>query len=60
MKEYLGTALGLGLGTLVYESLRGNLDADAWYRAGFAIVTSFVLLAILMPFTRRRRPPSSR
>jgi hypothetical protein len=55
MREPLGTAIGLALGTLLYDWLRGRLDGGSLYRAGVAFLLSFVLLVLLAAFRQRSR-----
>ncbi len=55
MKQELGTALGLALGTLVYDALRGRFDGGSLYRALVAFVLSFLLLTLLAMLKRGRR-----
>ena len=56
MRQEIGTALGLALGTLLYDAIRGRLDGGSMYRAVVAFALSFVLLALLAVFKRARRP----
>jgi hypothetical protein len=55
MRQALGTALGLALGTLLYDAIRGRLDGGSLYRALVAFALSFVLLALLATFKTARR-----
>jgi hypothetical protein len=55
MRQEFGTALGLALGTLLYDTVRGRLDESAVYRALVAFVLSFVLLTLLAALRRGRR-----
>jgi hypothetical protein len=54
MRQEFGTALGLALGTLLYDTFRGKLDEGAVYRALVAFTLSFVLLTLLAAFRRGR------
>jgi hypothetical protein len=54
MREPLGTAFGLAIGTLLYDTLRGKFDTGSFYRAAVAFVLSFVLLTLLAAFKKRR------
>jgi hypothetical protein len=54
MRQEFGTALGLALGTLLYDMFRGRLDGSSVYRALVAFALSFVLLTLFAAFRRRR------
>ncbi len=54
MKEPLGTALGLTLGTLLYDLFSGKFDGGSFYRAAVAFFLSFVLLTLLAAFKKSR------
>jgi hypothetical protein len=54
MRQEFGTALGLALGTLLYDAFRSRLDEGSVYRALVAFVLSFVLLTLLAAFRRGR------
>jgi hypothetical protein len=56
MKQEFGTALGLALGTLLYDAIQGSLGGGSVYRALVAFALSFVLLALLATFKRARGP----
>jgi drug/metabolite transporter (DMT)-like permease len=55
MRQAFGTALGLALGTLLYDAIGGRFDGGSLYRAVVAFALSFVLLALLATFQRARR-----
>jgi len=55
MKQELGTALGLAIGSLVYDALHGEVGGLPLYRAALAFVLSFALLTLLAAFKRPRR-----
>lgn len=55
MKEHAGTAVGLAIGVLVYDTLRGKLDGTSFYRAGVALLLSFALLTLLAAYQKQRR-----
>ncbi len=57
MKEQFGTALGLAIGTLVYDAIRGQLGTGSLQRAAVAFLLSFALLSVLAAFRRQRQPP---
>ena len=47
MKQELGTALGLAIGSLVYDAWHGEFGGLPLYRAALAFVLSFALLSVL-------------
>jgi hypothetical protein len=53
MRKAARTALGVGFGILVYRVLGSGAVADAWYRAAFAAVFVFVVLATFSPLRAR-------
>lgn len=55
MSEQLGTAIGLAIGVLVYDTLRGKLDFTSLYRAGVALSLSWALLTLLAAYQKQRR-----
>ncbi len=57
MKQELGIALGLAIGSLVYDALHGEIGGLPLYRAVLAFVLSFALLTVLAAI---KKPRSSR
>jgi len=57
MREQLGTAVGLAIGTLIYDLARGRLDASSLYRAAVAFGLSFLLLTLLAVVKKSKRSP---
>lgn len=57
MKQELGTALGLAIGSLVYDAWHGEYGGLPLYRAALAFVLSFALLTLLAAL---KKPRSSR
>jgi len=55
MREQFGTAVGVTIGVLLYDSLRGKLDSGSLYRAAVAFALSFVLLTLLAAFKKAPR-----
>jgi hypothetical protein len=55
MREQLGTAVGVTIGVLLYDSLRGKLDAGSLYRAAVAFILSFALLTLLAAFKKQKQ-----
>ena len=55
MKQELGTALGLAIGSLVYDAMHGEVGGLPLYRAALAFVLSFALLTLLAAFKKSRR-----
>jgi predicted MFS family arabinose efflux permease len=55
MREQLGTAVGVTIGVLLYDSLRGKLDAGSLYRAGMAFILSFALLTLLASLKKQKQ-----
>jgi predicted MFS family arabinose efflux permease len=55
MKQELGTALGLAIGSLVYDAMHGEIGGLPLYRAALAFVLSFALLMLLAAFKKPRR-----
>jgi len=58
MKQELGTALGLAIGSLVYDAWHGEVGGLPLYRAALAFVLSFALLTVLSAFRKSRRSRS--
>jgi hypothetical protein len=56
MKKELGTALGLAIGSLLYDALHGEIGGLPLYRAALAFVLSFALLTLLTAFKKPRSP----
>ena len=54
MKQELGTALGLAIGSLVYDAMHGEIGGLPLYRAALAFVLSFALLTVLAAFKKSR------
>ena len=54
MKQELGTALGLAIGSLVYDAWHGEIGGLPLYRAVLAFVLSFALLTVLAAFKKSR------
>jgi len=54
MKEQLGTAIGLTIGVLINDAIRGILDLSSFLRAAIAFMLSFALLTLLAVFRRSR------
>jgi hypothetical protein len=57
VKQELGTALGLAIGSLVYDAWHGEIGGLPLYRAALAFVLSFASLTLLAAF---KKPRSSR
>ena len=57
MKQELGTALGLAIGSLIYDAWHGEYGGLPLYRAALAFVLSFALLTVLAAI---KKPRSSR
>lgn len=55
MKKELGTALGLAIGSLIYDAMHGEIGGLPLYRAVLAFVLSFALLTVLAAFKKARR-----
>ena len=56
MKQELGIALGLAIGSVVYDALHGEFGGLPLYRAALAFVLSFALLTVLAAFKKSRGP----
>lgn len=56
MKQELGTALGLAIGSMVYDAMHGEFGGLPLYRAVLAFVLSFALLWVLAAFRKSRGP----
>jgi len=54
MKQELGIALGLAIGSLVYDAMHGEIGGLPLYRAGLAFVLSFALLTVLAAIKKPR------
>ena len=54
MKQELGTALGLAIGSLVYDAWHGEVGGLPLYRAVLAFVFAFALLTALAAFKKPR------
>jgi hypothetical protein len=54
MREQLGTAIGLTIGVLINDAIRGILDLSSFLRATIAFLLSFALLTLLAVFRRSR------
>lgn len=54
MKQELSTALGLAIGSIVYDALHGEYGGLPLYRAALAFVLSFALLTVLAAFKKSR------
>ena len=54
MKQELGTALGLAIGSLLYDAMHGEVGGLPLYRAALAFVLSFALLTVLAAFKKSR------
>lgn len=54
MKQELGTALGLAIGSLVYDAWHGEYGGLPLYRAALAFVLSFALLTLLAALKKPR------
>jgi hypothetical protein len=55
MKQELGTALGLAIGSIVYDAMHGEFGGLPLYRAALAFVLSFALLTLLAALKKPRR-----
>jgi hypothetical protein len=55
MKQELGTALGLAIGSLVYDAMHDEFGGLPLYRAALAFVLSFALLTLLAALKKPRR-----
>jgi len=54
MKQELGIALGLAIGSLVYDAMHGEIGGLPLFRAALSFVLSFALLTVLAAIKRPR------
>jgi hypothetical protein len=55
MKQELGTALGLSIGTILYDAMHGAFGGLTLYRAALAFVASLALLQLPAALDKPRR-----